>query len=65
MPKAYDKNRPTSAEYWLTDLGAARPKNEPLFIIAADGLSAFEFALAVATARGLDLTFVASENLDG
>lgn len=59
----YDPTRPTTAEYWLTDLGAARPRPTVLHVIAPTGLRAFEFALAVAASTGLDLEHVKSENL--
>lgn len=63
MPK-YDNTKPTTAEYWLSDWGASRPTNEPLLIIAATGLAAFEFAIEVATARGLSLSFIEAKNLN-
>lgn len=61
--QTYDPTRPTSAEYSLTDLGAARPKREVFFVIAPTGLRAFEFALTVAAVRGLDLEHISSTNL--
>lgn len=59
----YDKTRPTSARYFLLDLGAARVTKEPLDIIAADAFAAFEFALFMSLFRGLDLEFSEAENL--
>jgi len=61
--KPYDPTQPTTAEYSLTDLGAARPSREVFSVIAPTGLRAFEFALEVAAARGLDLEFIGQENL--
>ncbi len=65
MPKslAYDPTRPTTAEYWLYDLGDKRPKPRVLHVIAPTGLVAFEFALDIAADTGLDLEFIAAENL--
>lgn len=62
-PNIYDPTRPTTAEYWLYNLGDRRPKPQVLHVIAPTGMRAFEFALAVAASTGLDLEHVKSENL--
>lgn len=60
---AFDPTRPVSIEFWLSDLGASRPRATPMFVIAASELAALKFAAEVAATKGLDLETISRANL--
>jgi hypothetical protein len=63
-PNIFDPTRPVSIEFWLSDLGARRPKVLPLFVIATSEIRALAFAADVAAHAGLDLETISRANLD-
>jgi hypothetical protein len=63
-PHIFDPTLPVSIEFWLTDLGASRPRATPMFVIATTELRALAFAADVAAVSGLDLETISRVNLD-